>query len=63
LERSVTADRSEPTGLSVVKARSTYRYDDAQNVQRIYTQQRGWVRYTQMLWMGLKMKAAYLPGC
>ena len=19
--------------------------------------------YTQMLWMGLKMKAAYLPGC
>lgn len=43
LERSVTADRSEPTGLSVVKARSTYRYDDAQNVQRIYTQQRGWV--------------------
>lgn len=43
LERSITADRSDPTGLSAVKARSTYRHDDAGNVQRIYTQQRGWV--------------------
>jgi hypothetical protein len=54
------------TQLSILLASATSAIDEEfRRAERLDAKSRNQttMRYTQMLWMGLKMKAAYLPGC